>query len=91
MTVSLMLPFRKQYLKRVLLSDLKYATNEIFLYKITNGHLNIFINQSPFNSLLSQGHSINAPDSNRACFMVWDTPLVTACGSHFCKAKVQLK
>lgn len=23
--------------------------------------------------------------------MAWDTPLVTAPGSHFCKAKVQLK
>lgn len=59
-TVSLMSSFRKQYLKLVLLSGLKYATNEIFLYKMINSHLKIFINQFPFNSLLAQGHFVNA-------------------------------
>lgn len=43
--------FRKQYLKRVLLSNLKYVTNEIFLYKMTNSHLGIFIDQFRFDSL----------------------------------------
>lgn len=56
-----------------------------------NGHFNIFINQFPFNLLLAQGDFFNASASDLACFMAWDTPLVTACGSHFCKAMVQLK
>lgn len=70
--------FRKQYLELALLSDLKYATNEIFLYNITNGLLNIFINQFTFNLLLTQGHFYNALASDLACFTAWATPPVTA-------------
>lgn len=51
MTASLKQSFRKQYLKLVLLSNLKYVTNEIFLYKVTNGHFRIFIDQFHFDSL----------------------------------------
>lgn len=92
MTASLMQSFRKQYLKLVLLSNLKYVTNEIFLYKMTNGHLNIFINQFHFDSLLDQGHFVNALDSTLAHFIAWATPFLTAYGSHpFCKAKAPLK
>lgn len=92
MTASLMQSFRKQYLKLVLLSSLKYVTNEIFLYKMTNGHLNIFINQFHFDSLLDQGHFVNALDSTLAHFIAWATPLLTAYSSHpFCKAKAPLK
>lgn len=92
MTASLMQSFRKQYLKLVLLSSLKYVTNEIFLYKMTNGHLNIFINQFHFDSLLDQGHFVNALDSTLAHFIARATPLLTAYSSHpFCKAKAPLK
>lgn len=70
--------FRKQYLTLALLSDLKYATNEIFLYNITNGLLNIFINQFTFNLLLAQGHFYNALASDLACFPAWGTLPVTA-------------
>lgn len=92
MTASLMQSFRKQYLKLVLLSSLKYVTNEIFLYKMTNGHLNIFINQFHFDSLLDQGHFVNALNSTLAHFIAQATPLLTAYSSHpFCKAKAPLK
>lgn len=92
MTASLMQSFRKQYLKLVLLSGLKYVTNEIFLYKMTNGHLNLFINQFHFDSLLDQGHFVNALDSTLVHFMARATPLLTAYSSHpFCKAKAPLK
>lgn len=92
MTASLMQSFRKQYLKLVLLSSLEYVTNEIFLYKMTNGHLNIFINQFHFDSLLDQGHFVNALDSTLARFITRATPLLTAYSSHpFCKAKAPLK
>lgn len=74
--------FGKQYLKLVLLSNLKYVTNEIFLYKMSNGHLNIFINQFHFNSLLDQGHFVNALDSTLAYFIAWATPFLAAYSSH---------
>lgn len=50
-TVDLMQSFKKQYLKLVLLSNLKYVTNEIFLYKVANGHFRIFIDQFHSGSL----------------------------------------
>lgn len=59
---------------------------------MTNGHLNIFINQFHFDSLLDQGHFVNALDSTLARFMARATPLLTAYSSHpFCKAKAPLK
>lgn len=91
-TVGLMQPFRKQYLKLVLLSNLKYVTNEIFLYKMTNSHLNIFIDQFHFDSLLDQGHFVNALDSTLDHFTAWATPSLPAFSSHpVCKAKASLK
>lgn len=84
--------FRKQYLKLVLLSNLKYVTGEIFLYKVTNCHLRIFIDQFPFDSLWIQGHFVNDLDSILVHFIARATPILPAFGSHpVCKAKAALK
>lgn len=92
MTAGLMQSFRKQYLKLVLRSVLKYVTNEVFLNKMTNGHLNIFFNQFHFDSLLDQGHFVNASDSTLAHFIARATPFLSTYSSHpFCKAKAQLR
>lgn len=59
---------------------------------MTNGHLNVFINQFHFDSLLDQGHFVNALDSTLAHFIALATPFLTAYSSHpFCKAKAPLK